>query len=346
MRAVGVALVLADVLGPARGEVAAEDGVGQLQGRIAGVDRRSAGAARRSDDCTDPGRSMTSSGPGSIGRQLRHPAAGACARPVGERVRATWSSARAGATSPTTTSTASDGRTKSACSFSSCLAVVACDVARLRAGRARTGGRRTSGAPAPRRPRRRPGTARWSSRSTSALALGRDLVVRVGRVGQRLGDDRQQLGQVGREHAAADQQPVGVDADAQHGAEPLDGRGQTGAVVAARCRSAATRSSRSALAECAARADRNGMRSRISTSGTPGLRTAMHPQPGLEDGLGRAQGLGAPGRGQRRDGGHWAVLLAGAGDEFDDGAPVGPQAARPPRRCRHRSPRPVVRAAR
>ena len=73
VRAVGVALVLADVLHPARGEVAAEDEVRQLQRGVAASRRRSAGADRRSCDCTDPARCTSSrfdgAGTGG-GRQL------------------------------------------------------------------------------------------------------------------------------------------------------------------------------------------------------------------------------------------------------------------------------------
>ena len=84
VRAVGVALVLADVLRPARGEVAAEDQVGQLQRRdSASSVRVTADVPIRSDVCTEPGRSTTSSGrrrgAGSFGtarpRRVARPAA-------------------------------------------------------------------------------------------------------------------------------------------------------------------------------------------------------------------------------------------------------------------------------
>ena len=86
VRAVRVALVLADVLGPARGEVAAEDQVGQLQRRIALVGR---GSPRRSPSASTSAPSRRGRRR-AAGRRAARAASGmrgfgAFARPAAER---------------------------------------------------------------------------------------------------------------------------------------------------------------------------------------------------------------------------------------------------------------------
>ena len=145
VRPVRVALVLADVLHPAGGEVAAEDQVGQLQRGVVGVRcAATAGSAMRSDDCTEPGRSTSSSGPGSSGgvggSSTCSPAP---VQPPSARSAAAI--ACSGSMSPTRTSVrAVRVQPRRRAGRSSWSAVDRLDLRPARASAPRTGGRRTS----------------------------------------------------------------------------------------------------------------------------------------------------------------------------------------------------------
>ena len=233
VRAVGVALVLADVLRPAGGEVAAEDRDWPAAARDTA---RRCGSPPpspiRSDDCTAPGRSTTSSGRAAGVGQRRRCAAGARRPSRPPRAVSTWSSTRVGEMSPTTTSTAPSGRTRSRCSARTCAAVVAATASAC--GRSTAYGcsphiRRASALGGD-RARARPGDGQPLD---LALTLGRDLVARERRLGEHHGEQVEQARSPVASTLPRDSKPVGVDADVQVAAEALDGGGQAGAVEVA-----------------------------------------------------------------------------------------------------------------
>ena len=345
VRAVGVALVLADVLHPAgRRSSRRRSGWPAAARRGRGRCAAPPAAPSRSDDCTEPGRSTSSSGPGS---QRRAPAAArpavpapvhAAERPLGRR-----RAPRSGSRSPTSTSVAPAGCTRSACSARSCRRSTARDLRRARAAAPRTGGRRTRrlssatpgqvrrlarrdldpvGQPVPlgRRPRRS-GTSRRSAPRRAARAP-----VQPGRR-SALPEISSRSGSTPADSAAADRLQRGGDLHAGH---------------ALRCRRTASAPSSAARARRVAAVPRTAPAAAPRPAAPPGRRTAMTRQPvGAACARPRVGSVELAARPERRDQRHAARSVAVTGHlpatTSSDGAAVRAQ-----RRGRRLRPAPSV----
>ena len=132
------------------------------------------------------------------------------------------------------------------------------------------------------------------------LPLAQDVVRAVAGVGQAIGQHLQQHRQSGRQHRTGDHQPLRVDRGVQ---VPADQR-QVGVDLladrASRCPSSIVATSISARALCSRVVPANGTRSRTSTSGLRGLRTATTVRPLSSVGPGERRRPGAGGQRHRR----------------------------------------------